>query len=171
MPSIISFDIDLGRIHAFSNIDGIVCYNAAEIPYEAINRHNIVLIEVASAILYGNIRGGEANNRVKWVAYNSAIAGRIFEYCQWKHDSAVVLVSPSSKWTLGHDESMRQALAGVSGDNHDIREARTMQFYYATNPGKWEPFNAYFSNLSTRKGSKANAGKTIVRKRAGKGGK
>lgn len=147
---ILAFDIDLNRIHAVSSEFGIICCNSTEIPYDAIIRHDRLLIEVASPTLYLK-SPYELRNRLKWVIYNSMIAGRIYEFYT---PNDAILVSPSSLWTCSHDEPMRHSIAGVSGDNHDIRECKTMLFYHKTNPEKWVSFEQYFEQLSTKKGKK-----------------
>lgn len=169
MASIISFDIDLGRIHAYSNTKGIICSNAIEIPHYELDKaeHEIVLIEVASANFYQG-SPGQVFHRAKWAIFNSMMAGRIYQFISWKVNSKPqVLVAPSSKWTLGYEESVRDSIAGVTGDNHDIRQCRTMQFFYGTNPEKWAPFEAYFFGLSTKKGSD-HATKPSASRRPGK---
>lgn len=153
---VLSFDLDLNRIHAWSSKSGRVCFDAVEIPYQAILDHDRILIEVYSAVIYGK-SPGELQNRFKGAIFNSMVAGRIYQFCLAHGRSDRVLVSPSSRWTLGHVEPVRHQIAGVSGDNHDIRECRAMQFYHKTNPDKWEPFEAYYASISSAQ--KARKGK------------
>ncbi len=149
MPSILSFDIDLNRVHAYSNDYGVICENSPDIPYGSLQCHQTVLIEVASANFYGS-KPGEIYNRVKWVIFNSMMAGRIYQHCMQMTDCPIVLVAPSSSWTCGYPEALRHSLAGVTG-SHDIKECKAMQFFYGTNPGKWQAFEAYFASLSKAK--------------------
>lgn len=156
--SVLSFDIDLNSVHCWSNISKIVSYKYPGLSNEAktsIRNHAIILIEVASGISYGSGKKGEEVSRRKWAVYNSMMAGRIYEYASTYSPTSVVRVAPSHVWTCGYDEKTRQMLAGVSGDNHDIRECRAMQFFYYTNPNKWVEFEAYYASLSTKKGKAA----------------
>lgn len=147
MVSILAFDIDLNRIHAVSNVLGVICENSKVIPFEAIKSHDIILIEVASANFYSD-NLGQIYNRAKWVIFNSMIAGRIYEYSTSEFQK--VLVAPSSAWTCGYPELIRHSLAGISEGSHDIRECKAMLFFHATNPAKWIPFTDYFESLSTK---------------------
>lgn len=148
---ILSFDIDLCRIHAVSNYKGVISYAAAEPPFEEIGDHDTVLIEVASPMFYGKSSMGEINNRFKWAIFNGMTAGRLFQYTAANYMHVKVLASPSNQWTMGHPEKVRHTLANLTGLNHDLRECYCMQFYYGTNPEKWTPFEAYFSGLSKAK--------------------
>lgn len=159
---ILSFDVDLNRIHAWSSTDGRVCYNATDIPWEAVQAHDLILMEVSSPLFYSD-DGAECYNRAKWALYNAMTAGRLFQFIQ---GSKPFLVASSSDWTLGHSEDMRASVAGVVGDNHDLRECRCMQFYHRTNPGKWKPFLEFYASLSTK--GKTNGSKNVSRRRSGR---
>lgn len=146
MPSIISLDVDLGRIHAFSNRDGRVCYNATDFPWAALSTHDITLVEVASAIDTSK-NSGQAYNRRKWTVGNCLQAGRLWFWFETK-PKLTLLASSADKWTLGHNEKMRNVVANTaSQDNHDIRSCREMLFYFNTNPDKWVPMGTYYENL------------------------
>jgi len=146
--SVISLDVDLLRIHAFASDTGRVCYNSASVPWNELLNHKLVLMEVASPVFYCKTRG-EIVNRFKWAIFNSMIAGQIAEFTI--SHNLPFLVSPSSKWTLGHPEAIRHEIAGVKSKEHDLRECECMQYYYQTNPEQWEPFEEYKKSLSTRK--------------------
>jgi hypothetical protein len=146
MEGIISLDIDLRGVAAYSDIRGVILNgDTDEIPYEEMLKHQLVLVEIASPIFYGRNSKGSMTNRFKWAIYNSCIAGVIYTYL--KDKSVKLLVSPSSSWTLGYTEEQRCSIANVAGNNHDIRECRCMQFFYKTNPGKWVSFEHYLSEL------------------------
>jgi hypothetical protein len=161
-PSILSIDIDLNRYHAWSSKSGRVAYNA--VPFEddaentkiaeALGQHDVVLVEVASNTHY--IKKMAIVHRVSaWMIFNTYLAAQFYDL--W--DAGVTadtprkfLVSPSDKWTKGYREEVRQAMAGVAGeDNHDIREARTMQFFYLMHPTAWVPFHTYYNSFSFKK--------------------
>jgi hypothetical protein len=142
-------DIDLHRIHAWSNVDGRVCSSSGDVPWSALLTHDKILIEVASPTFY-NRNTAIIANKTKWVIFNSIMIGRISMYLMAKQISDRLLVSPSSLWTLGYPEEVRHAAAGVSGDNHDIRECRCMQFFYGTNPEKWMTLEAFVQSLSSK---------------------
>jgi len=153
MKTIISLDIDLHRIHAWSNVTGVVCANNSDIPWKAMKEHNLILVEVASPTFYTH-RTDIIANRTKWAIFNAMMVGIIHEHLSWCIMPPKLLVSPSSLWTLGYPEEMRHAAAGVSGDNHDIRECRCMQFFYGTNPEKWMTFEAFVQSLSSKRKGK-----------------
>jgi hypothetical protein len=151
MERILSFDIDLCRIHSVSSHKGVVSSSAAVPPFDAIGEHDTVLIEVASPMFYGKSSMGEINNRFKWAIFNGMTAGRLFQYASVNCPAVKVLASPSNQWTMGHPEKVRHTIANLAGLNHDLRECYCMQFYYRTNPEKWMPFETYFNGLSKAK--------------------
>ena len=152
---IISFDIDVCGIAAYSNVAKVIASgNSGILPVAALWEHDLVLMEVASPIIYGTKTKGELYNRIKWAIYNSMVAGQIYSLIQQRQLTMGVrpdlLVAPSSAWTLGYKEEIRHRIAGITGDNHDIRECRCMQYFYGTNPEKWTTFEKYFGSLSKR---------------------
>ena len=146
-----AFDVDMNRIHGYSDTFGRICYNAPEWPWEAILEHKTILVEVAGPI---NTAGSSAEvmNRTKWMISNSFTVGRLWYFANLVNMLDRILVSPSTSWTLKHGEKMRETVAGCSGeDNHDIRACRCMLFYHNTNPEKWVPLRSYYQNLSTKR--------------------
>lgn len=155
-----AFDIDLGRIHAYSTRDARVCYKADFIPFDAIDSHDVVLAECWSPQMYfanANYRTltqakGELTNRLRACLYNSFIVGQIAEHMHQKGREDDFLVAPSTVWTQGFPENVRQIMSGAKGqDNHDIRECRTMLFFYSQSPKRWIPFHQYQRNLTLKK--------------------
>lgn len=141
----IAIDIDLGRIHAYSSVVGRVCYNADDFPWTTLLAHDLILAEVASAI-DTSANSAQQFNRRKWMVGNLLQAGRLWLWAE--QQSKTVLVSSADKWTLGHNEKMRNVVADTAGkDNHDIRSCREMLFYHGTNPEKWAPFSTFYENL------------------------
>ena len=149
MPSILSFDIDLNRVHAWSSLSGRVCYNETvdKLPVQQLPLHDITLIEVGSNIFY-NKKPEVVHRTAAWLIFNTYVATLLWNWHRGIASSKTLLVSPSSSWTLGHEEPIRHAIADVTGDNHDIREARCMQFFYLRNPEKWVSFDAYFNGFT-----------------------
>ncbi len=152
MENVLSLDIDLGRIHAWSFSYGQVMYKSKDMCWGLLESHDVILAEIASPVFYGSYNKAEITNRMKWALYNGVTIGRIFErMCQLKLEHKL-LVAPSSAWTLGHPEEMRNIVAGVTGENnHDIRECRCMQYYFKTNPGQWKSLPDYLASLQKGK--------------------
>lgn len=146
---ILSFDIDLNRIHAWSNEFGRIAYKAPSLTDEilgAIGHHDVVLIEVASNIFYDK-RPSVVHRTCAWMLFNTYTATEIM-HARVLYGKTQPLVAPSSMWSMGYPEDVRHAMADVTGDNHDIREARCMQFFYLKCPTKWVPFQTYFTSFS-----------------------
>ncbi len=148
-PSILSFDIDLNRIHAWSSESGRVCYNAPidKLPTDQLNLHDITLIEVGSNVFYDK-RPQVVHRNAAWLIFNSYCATVLWTWHRSVAPQKRLLVSPSSSWTLAFPEAERHVMADVTGDNHDIREARCMQFFFRMNPEKWVPFEQYFNSFT-----------------------
>jgi hypothetical protein len=147
--SLLSFDIDLNRIHAWSSERGRIAYNAPTLTTDvicALADHAVVLIEVASHIFYDK-RPSVVHRTCAWMLYNTYVATQIYHQ-RLGLSKPEPLVAPSSAWSHGYPELIRHSMADVTGDNHDIREARCMQFFYWRNPGKWVPFTDYFTGFS-----------------------
>jgi hypothetical protein len=161
--STIAFDVDLLRLHAWSDTVGRVCYNATEWPWHAILEHDTVLVEIGSPVATGR-DPVEAYNRRKWAIGNAMQIGRLMHWCGQHSCLDKVLVSPAERWTLGHGEGMRNVVADAVGqDNHDLRACRAMLVYHSTNPDKWQPILAYYRGLSHSKKPKT---KTPSRQRS-----
>lgn len=159
MVAVIALDIDLGRIHAFSTRDGRVCYKADALPFSALTTHDVVLAECWSPQMYFKNQDsrslksakGELTNRLRACIYNSFVVGQLAEYLRWEGREDTLLVAPSTQWTRGFPEDVRQAMAGVSGDNHDIRECRTMLAFFKLHRKAWLPYEQYQRNLTRKK--------------------
>lgn len=168
-PAILSFDIDLNRVHAWSSESGRVCYNAPinELPVGELAKHDITLIEVGSNIFYDK-RPQVVHRNSAWLIFNSYVATVLWTWHRSTAPGKTLLVSPSSDWTLGHPEEFRHEIAQVAGDNHDIREARCMQFFYRRNPAKWVSFEAYYNGFSFKDSPATKAKKAAARAAKGK---
>jgi hypothetical protein len=158
--SIMAIDVDLCRVHAYSNQRGRICYNAPEWPWEAITAHDVVLVEVASPVDTsratkddeGNeVQGADAQayNRRKWMIGNAYMLGRLAMWMEYRKATCPqILVSSADQWTLKHKGPVREVIAGCSGqDNHDIRACRCMLFFQHTNPDKWKPLDQFLQAL------------------------
>lgn len=151
MPKLAAFDVDLHRVHGYCATSGRICYNSPSWPFATIATYDRILVEVASPVATGS-SSAEDYNRRKWAIGNSIMVGRLLEWAEKHYDPAKILVSSADKWTLKHEEKIREAAAGVSGqDNHDIRACRCMLFYFSTNPIQWQPLLDYYQGLSTKK--------------------
>jgi hypothetical protein len=148
-PTLLSFDIDLNRIHAWSSETGRVCYNATgdAVPFQQMALHDVTLIEVASNVFY-DPTPSVVHRTAAWAIFNTYFATVLWTWHRSIAKDKILLVSPSSDWTLKFKEPVRHAMADVTGDNHDIREARCMQFFYGRNPSKWVPFETYFNGFN-----------------------
>lgn len=151
LTKLAAFDVDLHRVHGYSDVTGRICYNAAEWPWEAFAAHDTVLVEIASPVDTSS-EPAQAYNRRKWAIGNAMMIGRLMFWAELNNCLPKFLVAPSNLWTLGHPEKVREAASGCIGqDNHDIRACRSMLHYYKTNPAKWVPLSAYYKALSTKK--------------------
>lgn len=149
MP-VVAFDVDLHRVHGYSDAGVRICYNASEWPWQAIFDNELVLVEIASPVDTSKCQA-EAYNRRKWAIGNALMIGRLMCVAEQRGMMDKILVSPSNKWTLGHAEKMRDVIADCVGeDNHDIRACRAMLHYHRTNPDKWVPIRTYYDSLSKR---------------------
>jgi hypothetical protein len=149
MTSIISFDVDLHRIHSWSSLDGRVCFNAKEFPYDRIAPHDVILMEVASPLFYED-DPKIIYQKAKWAIFNSFKLGQLVCYLEDNNLLERFRVAPSSEWTCKYPEKVRQEMANVTGeDNHDIREARTMQWFYLHHQSKWVTYETFIAGLST----------------------
>lgn len=141
----LAIDIDLGRITAWSSAFGVVADSSSTIPTEAIEAHQTVLVETASPFFYtplNKITKGEVINRLKWAIYNVAICADIY------HVKPTALFSPSSLWTNGYPEDVREQMAGCAGKcNHDVRACISMIWFYQHSGFKWAPWPEYLSTL------------------------
>ncbi len=155
--NILSVDIDLNRHHMWSSRDGRVAFNATEVNAHALASHDLILVEVASHIFYkpkGIAKSQEKAMMVRktaWMIYNTYLTTHMYHMWLDVRESlqSRFLVAPSSEWTKKYSEEVRQKMAGVDGqDNHDIRECRTMQFFYNIHPKPWVDFHTYFNSFS-----------------------
>lgn len=154
MPRL-AFDVDLHRVHGYSEVTGRVCYNSPEWPWDDLlpgnpSGHDVILIEIASPVDTSR-KASEAYNRRKWAIGNSLMIGRLLFVAQQGAFEDRILVSPSTKWTEQYDEKTREIMAGCANqDNHDIRACRCMLFFHSLSPSKWVPILQYYKSLSTR---------------------
>jgi hypothetical protein len=153
MP-VVAFDVDLHRVHGYSDAGVRICYNVSEWPWQAIFDNELVLVEIASPVNTAK-SDAEAYNRRKWAIGNALMIGRLMCVAEQRSMMDKILVSPANKWTLGHPEEIRDVVSGCAGeDNHDIRACRAMLHYHRTNPDKWVPIRAYYDSLSSKKGTR-----------------
>ncbi len=153
MVEVIACDIDLQRIHAWSSVSGRVCYKSPNLDVlqtylAGLEEKPILLAEVASQVDYTDDSGnaGQAYNKRRWMLFNIAMAARLDSWWQ-RITGADLLVSPSSKWTMGYAEAYRHAAAKVTATNHDLREAEAMIFFYRGKPKNWVPFMTYLGDI------------------------
>jgi len=119
-----------------------------------------ILVEVASPVFYHGDSKAASASTARWMIYNSIAAG-VFSTVLAQADRCV-LVSPSSKWTMGYDEKTRHELAGFKPlkyrkckgksiplyqHNHDIRECYAMLWSYKVKPSLWVPVFKYLESL------------------------
>ena len=146
----VAFDIDLRRVHGFSDRDGRVCYKAPDWPWDVLGTHDTILVEVASPQDTSKSKA-EAYNRRRWMISNAAQFGRLVCWAEMWGMLDKILVSTAPEWTLGYAEEMREAIAGCRGeDNHDIRACRCMLHFFRSNPDKWYPVTAWYDKISTK---------------------
>lgn len=160
--SIIAFDVDYKRIHAWSDKIGRVCFDAPEWrPFaDTIVCHDTILMEVFSPIFYDKSTGNPSKdkairtNKMKMALFNARICGEMYSWLIDRYGYAkaqTMLVAPSSLWSLGHEEDIRHEIAGVTGqDNHDIRECRAMIFFYQRNPRQWYKVTDYYNDYPSK---------------------
>lgn len=155
--STIACDVDLGRVHCYSETQGRVCYNSPEWPWEALLTHDRILVEIASPVdtsraTEGNDKAAQAYNRRKWAIGNAFMIGRLDFWASQNGIQDRIMVSSADRWTLQHREAIREAAAGVLGqDNHDIRACRCMLYYHRNNPERWSPIRGFLASLSKKK--------------------
>jgi hypothetical protein len=148
--TVVAFDVDLHRVHGYSDAGERICYNAPEWPWAVVLAADKVLVEIASPVDTSK-SDAESYNRRKWAIGNSLMIGRLMCVAEQQGMMAKILVSPANKWTLGHPEKVRDTIANcVKEDNHDIRACRAMLHYHRTNPDKWVPIRSYYDSLSKR---------------------
>lgn len=151
--SVLSLDIDLGRIHGWSSERGQVMYKDTDVNWNEVDQHQVIIAEIASPVFYAKqYNKAEITNRMKWALFNGCTVGRVYQYLCGKQQGTKLLVAPSSAWTLGYPEDQRNRIAGCHGENnHDIRECRCMQFFFKTNPGQWKSLPDYLASLQKGK--------------------
>jgi hypothetical protein len=150
--AIIAVDTDLHRIHAWCSTCGTVCTKSPDIDkiIQHYNEHVIqgiqptVLCEIASPVSSQrrNMQGqGPIYQLSKWMIFNvSAISFLITQVGN-------VLVSPSNKWTRGHDVKTRHKIAGAKSKNKDLRECESMIYFYNNMPKNWVGIDQYLESL------------------------
>jgi hypothetical protein len=157
-PSVCAVDID---IREFTVAWQSVAIQTADIAKAAAVAAacDIVLIEVASPVCYHGDSKAAAASTARWQIWNSLAAGSLETCIAALRPSTRVLVSPSSKWTMGYDEKTRHAMAGIHPVktnsrgvelykyNHDIRECMAMIWSYSVKPSLWVPLAQYLEEL------------------------
>ncbi len=151
--TLISIDADLHKLYGWCSACGRVCSN--EPNHAAIAAHftmhirdasetiaPLMLFEIASPMAY---RDGKAAhyNLAKWMIFNVAT---VVALAVPRHPS-VLLVSPSSKWTLGYEAAARQKMAKADASNHDLRECQSMIAFYRMAPAQWVTLPDYLRDL------------------------
>jgi hypothetical protein len=142
-----AFDIDLGRIHGYSDAGKRICYNAPEWPWDDLVNFEKLLVEVGSAVDTSRAPG-QAYNRRRWALYSTYQLGRLSLWAGLNHMTSCILVSTAPEWTLDYPETVRAVMAGCAGeDNHDIRACRCMIRFHKTNPDRWYPIDTWIAKL------------------------
>ena len=142
----IAVDIDLHRIHAVCEERGRICYNSPDLTpiHKALRSGDFLLVEIAGVNFYTSgkpLTPAVVSNYLKWTVFNISTATTLAAH--WDD----TLVAPSSAWPRGYPEKVRHAMAGVKGDNHDIRECRAMLWFHTAYPQAWVPFDKFISKL------------------------
>jgi hypothetical protein len=149
MKSIIAVDIDLGEITAWSNVHGVIQYHEPTLPEAAMRTHDVVLVETASPFIYSAAAKGELTNRLRWMIWNVALSEKASTI------KPGILFAPSSVWSHGYKEPVREIMAGCSGKfNHDVRACICMVYFYGLSPGDWIPWSAHLDSLLKTASSK-----------------
>lgn len=144
----LAIDCDLRRIHAVASDGHVVCKDAPSLSavlrwiYE--HRAATVLFEIAGAVDYTDSKA-IAHNKRRWTIWNVAQAATLNDYCE--RVGVPMLVSPSSKWTLGHEAKVRHAIASCMCPTHDLREAEAMLWFHTREPNKWQTLSAYLEAI------------------------
>jgi hypothetical protein len=115
-----------------ANVDEIVLWVA-----NYMEEGDVLLYECASPHLYR----GAHKKALSWMIFNSAMMSVVHSI---RPD---MLVAPSSKWTKGLPEKVRQATAGCTARNHDLRECECMIYFYQKHPELWTPYLGYLEAL------------------------
>ena len=147
---VIALDVDLQAIYAYCSECGVV---ADEHEYlSAVKMHveghaqdkPLVLCEIAGAVDYSDNKA-IAHNKRRWTIWNVSTITELNEFC--KKFKVELLVSPSSKWTHGHDSKVRHALVKAQAKNHDLREAESMIWFYRQSPADWTSLRDFLEQI------------------------
>jgi hypothetical protein len=150
MASIIAFDIDLRRLHAYSTKYERVAYNYPEwdesLKAKALE-HDVILAECWSPQMYFDIgkksAKAELTNRLRAAIFNSMIIGQMIRDLGDK-----LLIAPSSAWTCKYPEKIRHEMSGITGKmNHDLRECFSMIDFYRRVPQNWKLPHLYLKDI------------------------
>lgn len=145
MGDVIAIDVDLRRIHAWSRDHGPVCYKQPDLGLLLAKIQptpTTILMEVASATSYQDGDARKLFQKRRWMIYNMAIAGEFSVRVARQH---TFLVAPSSAWTKGYPEAVRQKMAKADAKNHDLREVQTMIYFHSIHPTAWVPYAEYLN--------------------------
>jgi len=144
---IVSIDVDLHRVCAWSNQEGPVVVGAKNIyPIAKIIKPDLFLFEIASPVYYGT---KIYLKKLAWYIFNAAEAAFFSDTTSIK-----TLFAPSNIWTNGYNEEARHALAEVhfeekfnKRDRHDLGECQAMQYFYNERPEQWVSLHTYMEGL------------------------
>lgn len=136
-------DIDLRKVYCIRE-DGGIIYNGDPGPPPIPSTVDLLLCEIASPTSFGRggAREGTMFNLAKWAIYNVSMITWLDAM-----EPARLLVAPSNVWTKGYTAKARQALAGATAKNHDLRECQAMIYMYKLDPKPWVSLTEYLENL------------------------
>jgi hypothetical protein len=148
---IISLDIDLRKVYAWSNMRGILLNGVPKFNLDLTRYPNpLLLLEIASPVAYREGRG-PMYQTARWMIWNAAVCAEMDTLR--RGILADLLVSPSSAWTLGYDHEARWKMAGIPRKgkkwayNKDIRECIAMQWFHDKHPRAWTSLGAYMEAI------------------------
>lgn len=151
-PRVIAVDCDLHRIFAWDSELGEVCSGERTLDVLCIwllaQPFDIqVIFEIASPVSGVRESGNSTIYQLtKWIIFNAATAAKLDGFLAGR-GRPHLLVAPSNVWTKGYDLAKRHLLAGAKGDNKDLRECRSMLWFYDKDPGAWKSTSDYFASL------------------------
>lgn len=167
--SVLAIDIDLGRITAVHSELGVIAHGENPftptffgMKWKAALSAQTILVEVAGPIMHHE----ESHSHRRWMLYNVAVAATLASSWAGKN----VLLATSTAWTKGFSEIDRASIAGIApkkyktvtrkkggrsvvtrepiwAEPHDVRECRTMIYFYARAPEPWKPLDQYLKEL------------------------
>lgn len=159
---VIAVDCDLGRISAWCSACGPVCNQNPD--YRQVIDHvieheclaepitPIVIFEIAAptSVVAGRVDGNaKLYHLARWMLFNVHIATQLANRLEFFY------VAPSSVWTKGFSEPVRQKMAKVLDTypgtkkpiGHDMRECQAMLWFRSYEPQKWVPLASFIDAL------------------------